>query len=597
MSTQVEKKVFPVVKGGSFLIEEPAPSDVFTPEDFTEEHRMIAQTAEEFVMNEVVPHEQELEKKNWTLLVEILRKGAALGLTSIDIPEEYGGLALDKISSILVSEKIAASASFATTHGGHAGIGTLPIVYFGNEEQKQKYLPRLATAEIPAAYALTESGSGSDALAAKTKAVLNDEGTHYVLNGEKMWITNAGFADLFVVFAKIDGEKFTGFIVERSFPGVSVAPEEHKMGLNSSSTCAVRLDNAMVPVENVLGEIGKGHKIAFNILNVGRFKLGASVCGGAKYALRSAVQYAKDRKQFGVPIASFGLIQHKLAEIAVRTYAAESMVYRTAGMIDALLATLDKSDPAEVLRSIEEYAIECSTIKVWNSEMIDYVVDEEVQIYGGNGYSKDYPAEKHYRDSRINRIFEGTSEINRLLISGMLLKRAMGGELALMPAVQKLMGEVMSFPQLEEESDELLAAELRACANAKKVALLVAGAAAQTYRDKVKDEQEILALGSNIIMQAYAMESAVLRALKMAENGGGDRAEVAADMARVFVDESVPMVDAWAKQALAATLAGDELRTMLSALRRFTKHTPVNAVALRRKIAARVIEAERYPLS
>ncbi len=596
MSTQLEKTTYPVVKGGSFLIEEHSPEHVFTPEDFTEEHLMIGQTAEEFVANEVVPNDPELEKKNWTLLVELLRKGASLGLTAIDIPEEYGGLALDKISSILVSEKIAQSASFATTHGGHAGIGTLPIVYFGNEEQKQRYLPRLAAVEITAAYCLTEPGSGSDALAAKTKAVLNAEGTHYILNGEKMWITNAGFADLFIVFAKVDGEKFTGFIVERTFPGVSVGNEEHKMGLLSSSTCSVRLNDVAVPVENLLGEIGKGHKIAFNILNIGRFKLGASVMGGAKYALRSAVRYAKDRKQFGQPIASFGLIQHKLAEIAIRTYAAESMVYRTAGMIDALLEQGDKTDSEHVLRSIEEYAAECSTIKVWNSEMIDYVVDEEVQIHGGNGYSKDYPAERHYRDARINRIFEGTSEINRLLISGMLLKRAMSGELPMMQAVQKLMGEVMSFPQLEEESDAPLAAELRAAQNAKKVALLVAGVGAQKFRDRMKDEQEVLALGSDIIMQTYAMESAVLRAIKLGR-AGGHRAEIAADMARVFVSDSVPKIDAWARQALAATVEGDELRTMLAALKRFVKHTPVNAVALRRSIAARVIETERYPLS
>jgi alkylation response protein AidB-like acyl-CoA dehydrogenase len=596
MSTQLEKHTFPVVKGGSFLIEEHAPEDVFTPEDFTEEHRMIGQTAEEFVLNEVVPNEPELEKKNWTLMVEILRKAASIGLMSIDIPEEYGGLGLDKISSVFASEKVAASASFATTMGGHAGIGTLPIVYFGNEEQKQRYLPKLAAVELAAAYCLTESGSGSDALAAKTKAVLNEAGTHYVLNGEKMWITNAGFADLFIVFAKVDGEHFTGFIVEKAFPGVSVAPEEHKMGLLSSSTCAVRLDNAQVPVENLLGEIGKGHKIAFNILNIGRFKLGASVLGGAKHAIRHSVQYAKDRKQFGQPIASFGLIQHKLAEMAIRAYAAECMVYRTAGMIDALVQTVDKHDSAGILRSIEEYATECSTIKVWNSEMVDFCVDEMVQIYGGNGYSKDYPAEKAYRDARINRIFEGTSEINRLLISSLLLRRAMSGELPLFQAAQKLMGEVMSFPQLEEESDDLLAAERRAANNAKKVALMVAGTAAQKFRDGLKDEQEVLALGSNIIMQAYAMESSVLRALKLAASNPGAKAEMAADLARVFVNDSVALVESWGKQALAATVDGDELRTMLAALRRFVKHTPINAVALRRKIAARVIELERYPL-
>jgi len=597
MSTVLDKSADAVSKGGSFLIEEHAPATIFTPEDFTDEHRMIGEMAEEFVANEVLPAEPELEKKNWKVLVELLRKGASLGLLSMDIPEEYGGLALDKVSSLIVSEKVAASASFATTHGAQAGIGTLPIVYFGTEEQKKKYLPRLGSAELPSAYALTESGSGSDALAAKTRAVLNEAGTHYILNGEKMWITNGGFADLFIVFAKIDGEHFSAFIVERAFPGVSTAPEEHKMGLQSSSTVAVRLDNAEVPVENLLGEIGKGAKIAFNILNIGRFKLGASVCGGAKYALRSAVAYAKDRKQFNVPIASFGLVQEKLGEIAVRTYAAESMVYRTAGMIDGLLATIDKSDPMAVLQSIEEYAIECSIVKVWNSEMIDYVVDEEVQIYGGNGYSKDYPAEKHYRDARINRIFEGTNEINRLIISSQLLKRAMKGTLPLMPAVQKLMGEVMAFPELEEESDEVLAAERKAVVNAKKIALMVSGVAVQKFRDALKDEQEVLALGSNIIMQVYAMECAVLRAVKLASSGSTDRASVAAEMARVFVNDSVPMVEAWAKSALAATVEGDELRTMLAALRRFAKYTPINTVALRRSIAARVIETERYPLS
>lgn len=596
MSTQIENPAFPVVKGGSFLIEEHAPSDVFTPEDFTEERLMIGQTAEQFVNAEVVPFREELEQKNWKLLVEILRKAASLGLTAIDIPEAYGGLALDKISSILVAEKIAASASFATTHGGHAGIGTLPIVYFGNDEQKERYLPRLATAEIVGAYCLTEPGSGSDALAAKTKAVLNAEGTHYILNGEKMWITNAGFADLFIVFAKVDGEHFTGFIVERGFPGVQVGHEEHKMGLQSSSTCAVRLDNVPVPVENLLGEIGKGHKIAFNILNVGRFKLGASVMGGAKLALREAVLYAKDRKQFGQPIANFGLIQHKLAEMAIRIFAGESMVYRTAGMIQALVDSVDHTHPDHVLQSIEEYAVECSTIKVWNSELLDYVVDEEVQIFGGNGYSRDYPAERHYRDARINRIFEGTSEINRLLIPGMLLRRAMKGDLPLFAAAQKLMGEVMSLPQLEEESEEFMAAERKVVGNAKKVALMIAGTAAQKYRDELKDQQEVLALGADVIMQTYAMESALLRALKLQANGS-DRAEIAVDMARVFIDDSIPQIESWAKQALAAVVDGDELRTMLAALRRFVKYTPVNAVALRRRIAGRVIELERYPLT
>jgi hypothetical protein len=410
-----------------------------------------------------------------------------------------------------------------------------------------------------------------------------------------MWITNGGCADVFVVFAKVDGEHFTGFIVERDFPGFSSGQEEHKMGINGSSTCSLRLDNVHVPVENVLGEIGKGHKIAFNILNIGRFKLGAACVGGAKLAMRESVRYAKERKQFGSAIATFGMIQHKIGEMAIRIFAGESMLYRTAGLIESLLNTLDKTNPEVVLQSIEEYAVECSTIKVWASEMVDYVIDEEVQIYGGNGYSRDYPAEKHYRDSRINRIFEGTSEINRLLIPGMLLKRAMKGELPLFQAAERLMSEVMSFPQLEDESDDLLAAERKAVANAKKVALLVAAAGVQRYRDDIKDQQELLALEADIVMQTYAMESAVLRALALARSGA-EKAEYAAKMARVFVSDSVHLVDAWGRQALAATLEGDDLRTMLAALRRFTKHTPVNTVALRREIAARVIELERYPM-
>jgi alkylation response protein AidB-like acyl-CoA dehydrogenase len=595
MSTKMERAALPVVKGGSFLVEERQPHEIFTPEDFTEEHLMIAQTAHEFAVNEVVPQTAEMEKKNYEVIVGLLRRAGELGLCAADIPEQYGGLALDKISSMIVSEKMAASAAFATTYGGHAGIGTLPIVYFGNDEQKARYLPRLATCEITAAYALTEAGSGSDALAAKTRAVLNEAGTHYVLNGEKMWITNGGFADVIIVFAKVDGEHFTGFIVERAFPGVSNGNEEHKMGLKASSTTAIRLDNAMVPVENVLGEIGKGHKIAFNILNIGRFKLGAACVGGAKLALKSAVQYAKERRQFGVPIASFGLIKHKLAEMAILSYAGETMVYRTAGLIDALLATVDKSNPEQVLQSIEEFAVECSAIKVWGSEMACWVIDEEVQIYGGNGYSADYPAESHYRDARINRIFEGTSEINRLLIPAMLLRRAMKGELPLFQAAQALLGEVMSFPQLEEGDEEYLGAERKAVLNAKKMALLVAGAGVQRFRDTIKDEQEVLALAANIIMQAYAMESAVLRALKLAADGG-EKAALAADMTRVFVADSLMLVDQWARQALAATLEGDELRTMLAALRRFAKHEAVNTVALRRSIADIVIALERYPL-
>lgn len=582
------------IKGGSFLIEQREAAEVFTPEDLSDEQRMIGDTTREFIDNEVLPQVDAMEKHAWDISRDLIGKAGELGLLGATIPEEYGGLELDQTTGIVVAEMMGRGSGFGVTFGAQTSIGLLPILYFGSEELKNKWIPPIVAGEKITAYCLSEAGSGSDALGAKCNAKLSEDGTEWILNGEKMWITNGGFADLIIVFAKIDGEHFTGFIVEKSFPGVSAASDEHKLGLNGSSTCAIRLDNAEVPVENVLGEIGKGHKIAFNILNMGRFKLGASCTGGAKLAMREAIQYAKERKQFRQPIASFGAIQHKIAEMAIRIFASESMVYRTAGLIDSLVATVDRKDQEAVLSSVEEYAIECSIIKVMASEVVGYVIDEEVQIFGGNGYSKDYPAERHYRDARINRIFEGTNEINRLLISGMLLKRAMKGELPLMKAAQELMAEVMSFPQFEEETDEPLAAERKAVRNAKKAALLVAGAGVQRFRDGIQDQQEVLMLAADIIMQTYAMESAVLRALAL--EGRGDKAELASDMARVYVSDSIALVDMWAKQALAATLEGDDLRTTLAALRRFTKHTPVNAVALRRGIAERAIELERYPL-
>ncbi|HVG17582.1 MAG TPA: acyl-CoA dehydrogenase family protein, partial [Blastocatellia bacterium] len=439
MTSVVEGKK--VLKGGSFILEDHDPAEVFTPEDLSDEHMMIAQTAREFTEKEVLPLDAEIETKDYNVTLALLRKAGELGLLSIDIPERFGGAGLDLLSSLVASENMSGQASFSGTLGAHTTIGTLPIVYFGTEEQKQKYLPRLATGELVGAYALTESGSGSDALGAKTRAVLSEDGKHYVLNGQKMWITNAGFADVFTVFAKVDGEKFTAFIVERDFPGVSVAPEEHKMGLQGSSTCAVNLEDARVPVENVLGEIGKGHRIAFNILNIGRLKLGVAGITGSKRLTTTATDYAKQRYQFGVPISSFGLIKHKLAEMAIRTYVADCMTYRTVGMIEDALATVDRDKPEDVLKAIEDYAVECSIIKVVGSETVDYCADEAVQVFGGNGYSKDYPVERAYRDSRISRIYEGTNEINRLIISGQLLRRAAKGELALFQAAQKLAQE------------------------------------------------------------------------------------------------------------------------------------------------------------
>lgn len=584
------------VKGGSFLIEQEAPANVFTPEDFTEEHLLLAQTTDEFVENEVLPRMEEIEHQNFEVTTGLLRKAGELGLLSAEIPERFGGLELDKVSAMLITEKLTRYGSFAVTHGGHSGIGTQPIVCFGTEEQKGKYLPKLGAGELIAAYALTEAGSGSDALAAKTTAVLSPDGTHYLLNGEKMWITNAGFADVFITFCKIDGDKFSCFIIEKDTPGFSIGAEEKKMGIKGSSTRALHLDNARVPKQNLLGEIGKGHKIAFNILNMGRFKLGAGCIGGAKAAITDAVAYANQREQFGRPISSFGAIKHKIAEMAIRTWVGESMVYRTAGLIDARLHGANRDDSSAVMAGIEEYAVECSIIKVAGSEILDYVTDEGLQIYGGYGYSVEYPAERYYRDSRINRIFEGTNEINRMLIPGMLLKRAMKGELALMPAAQRLMDEVTSLPSLEEEAEGLLAAEQRLVTNAKKIVLLCAGAAVQKYLNAIEKEQEILMMLADLAIETYAMESALLRTLKMAGRKGETGAERYAAITRTFINDAIARMEFIAKQALAAIAEGDELRTMLAALRRFTRTTPVNTVRARQMIADSLIAANKYNL-
>ncbi len=594
MTRTVETKN--VIKGGSFVLEDHSPADVFTPEDISDEHKLIAQTAAEFTQKEVLPREEEIEAKSYKAHRELLMKAGELGLLSIDIPEQYGGAGLDLLSSLVASENISGQASFSGSVGAHTTIGTLPIVYFGNDEQKSKYLPKLATGEWVGAYALTESSSGSDALAAKTTAVLTEDGKHYVLNGQKMWITNAGFADVFIVFAKIDGDKFTAFIVERTFPGVSIAPEEHKMGLNGSSTCAVNLEEAQVPVENVLGEIGKGHQIAFNILNIGRLKLGVSSIEGAKRLTGIATDYAKQRYQFGVPIASFGLIKHKLAEMAIRAYVGECMIYRTVGMIEEALSSVDRNIPKEALKAIEDYAVECSIIKVTGSEWLGYVCDEAVQVFGGNGYSSDYPVEKAYRDARIARIYEGTNEINRLIIAGQFLRRAAKGENALFAAAKKLQEDMLTPSMPEELPDTLFAEERAALSNCKKAIVAVLGSAALKYGNKASEQQEVLAAASDMIMDVFAMESAILRTEKLASSKGESNIALQTDAARVFASDAIQRVERNAKTAIAAMAEGDDLRMMLGVLRRYMKSTPYNTVAARRRIADSIIEAGRYNL-
>ena len=586
-----QKKLF---KGGSFLIEERTTDEIFTPEDFTEEHRMIAETTRQFIDHEVVPRIDELEKHDWKLSRELVGKAAELGLIGANIPEDFGGLGLDQTSGALIGENIGRSASFATTLGAESGIGLLPIVYFATDAAKQKYLPKIAAGELITAYALTEAGAGSDAMAGKATARLSEDGKEYILNGEKMWITNGGFADIFIVFAKVDGDKFSAFIVERQ-PGLTSGAEEHKMGIKGSSTTALVLSDVRTPVENLLGEVGKGHKIAFNVLNIGRFKLGAMCVGGMKLMVHESVRYANERQQFGKSISTFGAIKSKLAEQAIRTWVGESMIYRTLGMIEAGIGAVDSKDMDARLRAIEEYAAECSIIKVALSEYCDFVVDEMVQIYGGYGYSADYPAERAYRDSRINRIFEGTNEINRMLIPGRLMKSALSGNLALLPAAQALMDEVLS-PQMGgfDDDEGLLAAEEKVTKNAKKVALMTLGTAAQKYMMKLAEQQEILMGIADIIMDTYAMESAILRARKLMASQGEKAAARYLDMTSVFCNDAVERIETKAKNTLAAMAEGDELRTLLAALRRFTKWQPINAIAARQRIADDLIAANKW---
>jgi alkylation response protein AidB-like acyl-CoA dehydrogenase len=595
MATSILTK--PAAKGGSFLLESPAPADIFTPADLTDDQKLIGQTAEEFVIKEVLPLAKDLENKKPGLMAELVRKAAELGLMSGGTPEEYGGAGLDKIATTVLTEKISIYGGFAVTHGAHAGIGTLPIVYFGTEEQKKKYLPKLASAELIGAYCLSEPQAGSDAQNSLTRAELNKEGTHYILNGQKMWITNGGFADLYVVFAKVDGEKFTAFIVERKFPGCKPGNEEHKMGIHGSSTTPIFLENCAVPKENVLHEIGRGHIVAFNVLNAGRFTLGASGVGGSKYVLMTASKYSKERKAFGKQIGEFGLMREKLAEMAIQIFAVESMIYRTAGNIEAAMhAASGSGDKAQnTMKVLEEYAIESSISKVYGSEMLDYVVDEGVQIFGGYGFHEDYPVCRAYRDSRVNRIFEGTNEINRMLIIQMLMKRAMGGQLALIPAAMKLADEILAGPSFEEAPEGVLAEESRTIANCKKIFLQAAGGAVQKFREKLADEQELIGALANIVMEVYAMESSLLRAQKAAASKGEAASSVMIDATRVFIADAAERVDHEAKRAIAAVHEGDMLTTQMAVLKRFGKRPAVDTIALRRRVAASVQSQDRYP--
>ncbi|MBS1819875.1 MAG: acyl-CoA dehydrogenase family protein [Acidobacteria bacterium] len=588
------------LKGGEFLLQPSVPASVFTPERLTDEHRMIAATVRDFVNGEVLPVLDRLEEKDWELARRLVARGAELGLMGADVAEQYGGLGLDKVSSVVISEEISLSASFAATFGAHANLVVLPLSLFGTEQQKQKYLPRLLSGEMIGAYCLSEPGSGSDALGAKARAVRQPDGS-FVLGGEKMWITNGGFADVFIIFARVESSPsdeggFSAFIVERAFGGLTSGKEEHKMGLHGSSTTPIILQDVRVPAENLLGEIGKGHRIAFNVLNFARYKLGAMCGGGAQGAIGEAARYAGTRKQFGVPIASFGAIRHKLGEMVCRAYAVESLIYRTAGMIDARIAATphEPADQAIVLAAVEEYAVEASIAKVIGSEMMDFVLDENIQIHGGNGYVRDYPAERHYRDARVNRIFEGTNEINRLLIPGMLARRAVKGDLGLIAAAKALQDELLGPPTMPEPDDSPLADETRVVDQCKKASLMVLGLAMQTYREKLGDQQEVLLHAADIVMDTYAAESALLRA-RAALAADATNAQLHSNAARVFVNDAALRIEVSAKQALAAMLEGDTLRTMVAALRRLFRQMPINTAVLRRELADAAVAREAYP--
>lgn len=585
------------IAGGSFVLDDIDAELVVTPEDFNEEQRMILQTTVDFLEGEVLPKDEEIEKLDYELTLELLKKAGELGLLSADVPEEYDGLGLDKVSSTIISETLARAASFGLSVGAHVGIGTLPIVFFGTPEQKKKYLPQLATGEKIAAYCLTEPASGSDALGAKTTAKLSEDGKHYILNGSKIFITNAGFADIFIVYAKVDGKDFSAFIVEKEMPGFSLGPEEKKMGIKGSSTRPLYFEDCKVPVENLLGEVGRGHIIAFNILNIGRFKLGAGCLGGAKEAIEHSVKYANTRKQFGTEISSFPLIGKKLADMNIRTFVAESMVYRTSGLIDHILKDLDHSSPdagKQSAKGIAEYALECSINKVFASEVLDFVADEAVQIHGGYGFTQEYKVERIYRDSRINRIFEGTNEINRMLIPGTLLKKAMKGELPLLQKVQSLQSELMNMTPGSQSFEGTLEQETHLLSQAKKLFLMVGGMAVQKLQANIEKEQEMLSNLADLMIEIYAMESALIRTKKLIARQGEDKAKNAIQMTEVYVHEAFAKIEAIAKQCLVMVEEGDMLRTGLSMVKRLARTSPVNTISLKREIAQRVIQAEKY---
>jgi alkylation response protein AidB-like acyl-CoA dehydrogenase len=587
------------IKGGSFVIDDITPDAIVTPEDFTEEQRMMVDTTRDFVEGEVLPHDEELEKLNYDLTVKLMRKAGEIGLLGADIPEEYGGLELDKVSSTLIGETLTKASGFALSVGAHVGIGTLPIVFFGTPEQKAKYLPDLATGAKIAAYCLTEPSSGSDALSAKSTAKLSEDGSHYVLNGSKIFITNAGFADIFIVYAKVDGKDFTAFIVEKGMEGFTVGPEEKKMGIKSSSTCPLFFEDVKVPVENVLGEVGRGHVIAFNILNIGRFKLGAGCLGAAKEAIELSVKYAGERKQFGKALTEFSLIGNKLADMNIRTYVTESMVYRTSGLVDNVLKDIDYKQPDSgqlMAKAIAEYALECSINKVFASEVLDFVADEGVQIHGGYGFTQEYKIERIYRDSRINRIFEGTNEINRLLIPGTLLKRAAKGELPLMQKAKALQADLMSIVSMPE-SGGVMEQEEHLVQMAKKIFLMLGGLAAQKYGTSLEQHQEILSNLADLMIAVYAMESTLLRTRKLLAKSGEAKAKLAMQMTTVYMHEAFADIERTAKGTLAAMESGDVLRTQLSILKKLAKSTPIDGVGIKREIAARVIQAEKYVVS
>jgi len=586
--------------GGSFLLESRTPAEIFTPEDITEEQRQIAATAAQFAREEILPNAAAIESKQPGVLAGLLRKAGELGFTSVDVPEEYGGMGMDKVASTLVTDHLSMLASFSTAFGSHVGIATLPLVWYGTDEQKRRYLPKLASGEWIGGYGLSEATSGSDAMHIRTRATLSPDGSTYTLNGEKMWITNGGIASLYTVFAKIDGERFSAFLIERDTPGLTVGAEEHKLGIRGSSTCPLVLDNCRIPASNLLGDAGKGHHIAFNVLNVGRFKLGVACIGGARIALGHMIRYAKERRAFGKSISEFGLIQRKISSCADGIYAAESMAYRTVGMIDAGIYALSPElahDPRETQRRIEEYAVECSILKVYGSEMMTIVADELIATMGGYGYVEEYPAERFYRDARINRIFEGTNGINRLIITGWLMKRALSGQLPLLPAIKKLMDEVTQPPSFDSGSSggELLSREAEALTSTKKIALFAAGVASQRFMTALQEQQEIMADLADIITQVYALESALLRARKLAAANAGS-AEAAAAMTGLLAEETIALAERAARRVLAACGEGDLLRTQLAILRRLARSTPADAVGLSRAVARHCIQLERYPL-